>query len=657
VSPGSPPDDAAEEEHMRSTTAAGARPRLGTGARALIAALLLVAPTLLTAGGAKAADDLVLKVGTDQKLETLNPWFSVTVADYEIFQVQYELLVGFDNALAPTPAFADRWDVSADKMTHTFHIRDGMKWSDGEPATCEDARYTYQLVLDGAQTDAGSLGSGYLDAYLFNAGIKSVACSTGGSLVVTTEFPTTLLLQAYVPILPKHIWSKYSLDQIGNDTADGFFVNEPVVVGSGPYVAVEWKSGEFIRMARNPNYWGTPGVPKEIIFQQFSDSGTMVEALKSGELDYVRGTGADSFDALKSEANIATAEGYSNGYTYLSFNTRGNTNGYHASTSALADLAFRDALGFAINRQELVDKILNGHGVAGTTHVPPYHVKWHVGPAKPRNFDIAEANRRLDAAGYAKNAAGKRLDKEGKVITLRLTWPDSEDHSADAQFIAGWFDQIGIGVDAFVTEENTLYEDLAGPESGGEANWDFYMWGWTGDPDPMSLLSFFTTDQIEPAINDPFYSDARYDELFKLQQRAVDEASRHNYIAEMQQRFYDAAAYHILYNDSELHAWRTDKFAGWVNQPPDTGTPLFGYGYSGYMALTDASAVPTPGPTAAATASASGGTATPAPTQAPGGSDAGAISTPVLIGGVVVIVVLVGGFLLLRRRGAAQEEE
>ena len=87
----------------------------------------------------------------------------------------------------------------------------------------------------------------------------------------------------------------------------------------------------------------------------------------------------------------------------------------------------------------------------------------------------------------------------------------------------------------------------------------------------MSLLSFFTTDQIAAAINDPFYSDPRYDELFGLQQRATDETQRKAYIAEMQQLFYDAAAYHILYNDSELHAYRTDTFAGWTNQPPDWG--------------------------------------------------------------------------------------
>jgi peptide/nickel transport system substrate-binding protein len=643
---------------MRSSLTAGTR-RRGShpAARTTLAALLLVAPMVLTAGGASAADDLTLRVATDQKLETLNPWHSITVADYEIFQVQYELLVSFDANLKPAPGFADTWESSDDRMTHTFHVRSGMKWSDGQPATCEDARWTYQFVLDVVNGETGYVGSGYLEPYLTNAGLKAVSCN-GPNLVVTTEFPTTLITQAYVPILPKHVWSQYTEDQIGNAEAEGFFTNEPPVVGSGPYVAVEWKAGEFIRMARNDNYWGPRGVPDQIIFQTFATEESMVQALRNGEVDYVRGTGANQFDALKTEPNIRLSEGYANGYTYLSFNTRAVHPGYNGSTSALEDQKFRDALGFAINRQELIDKVLNGHGVVGTTHIPPYHVNWHVEPANPRTFDIAQANTKLDAAGYAKGTDGIRVDKEGKPINLRLTWPDSEDHSADAQFIKGWFEQIGIGVDAFVTEEGKLLDDLLGPDydTGYTADWDFYMWGWTGDPDPMSLLSFFTEDQIAAGINDCFYVDPRYDELFGLQQRATDEAQRKANIAEMQQLFYDAACYHILYYDSELHAQRTDKFTGWVNQPPDTGTPLFGYGYPGYMSLLDASAVPTPGPTTAATAG-SGTPATPAPSAGPDTGNSGSSSTPLLVGGAIVIVVIVGGILLMRRRSPKVEEE
>jgi peptide/nickel transport system substrate-binding protein len=631
------------------------RSRMAAHARPLLAALLLLAPALIGPGGAHAQNPLVLKVGTDQKLETMNPWYAITVADYEIFQVQYELLVGFDINLDPAPGFADSWESDVGGTVHRFHIREGMKWSDGQPATCADAEYTYNLVLAAVNSEAGYIGSGYLEPYLTNAGLKSATCTDAQNLIVRTDFSTTLLTQAYVPIIPKHIWSKYTLAQIGDDTAKGFFDNKPPVVGSGPYVAVEWDPGSFIRMQRNPNYWGTPGVPDEVLFQTFSGADTMVQALKSGELDYVHQTGADAFDALKTEPNVRTSEGFANGYTMLSFNTRATQKGYHGSTSALEDQAFRDALGYAIDRQTLVQRVLSGHGVPGTTHVPPYQSNWHVEPDHPRNFSIDEANRRLDAAGYAKNANGKRLDKQGKPIVLRLTWPNSEDHSADAQFIRGWWEQLGIGVEASVTEEGALIDELYGPPAGGPANWDTYIWGWVGDPDPTSLLSLFTTDQIEAGVNDSFYSDARYDELFDLQKKELDETKRKAYIAEMQQRYYDAATYHVLYYDSVLDAQRTDKFTGWTNQPPDKGQPLFGYGYPGYMTLKDASAVPTPGPTTAASAGASGGPgASPTTTPTSSGGD----STPLLIGAaIVLIVVLGGGVWLMRRRATPTEVE
>lgn len=633
------------------------RSRLGVRLTRFIAVAALAAAGLVPGVVSAGTDELVLNVGTDQKLRVLNPWFSITVADYEIFQIQYELLVSFDINLGPAPGFADQWSSSEDGMTHTFRIREGMLWSDGQPATCEDARWTFQFVLDVVASARGYVGSGYLEPYLTNTGLDEVSCD-GNTLVAHTEHPSTLLTQAYIPILPKHIWSQYSMDQIGRRNEPGHFANDQFpVVGSGPYVATSWEKGSFIRMSRNPNYWGEPGVPDALLFQTFANTDTMVQALRSGELDYVGGLLADQFDALATEANIRTAEGYSNGYTYLSFNTRATREGYNGSTSALEDPAFRDALGYAIDRQALVDGALNGHGVAGSTHVPPYHVKWHVEPDTPRTFNLDEANSRLDAAGYPRGADGRRVDNERKPIELRLTWPDSEEVAPTAaQFIEGWFEQIGIGVDPFVTEEAKLLDDLLGPPAGGSADWDFYIWGWVGDPDPTSLLSLFTTDQIKAGINDCFYSDPEYDALFDEQLRATNEAERLAVVDEMQQLFYDAACYHVLYYDSVLHAMRTDKFTNWTNQPPVGGTPIFGYGYPGYLSVQDASAVPSPGPTVTAAPGATAAPATPAPTGAPTGGT-GDDSTPLLIGGLLVIAIVVIGFLLMRRRAPSVEEE
>src|SRR6185295_11523045 len=97
---------------------------------------------------AAAADPLILRVGTDQTFSGLNPWQAAYVLDYEVFTLNYDLLVGYDENLGYTEGFATSWTTSADGKETTFKIRPGMKWSDGEPANADDVKYTYQLVLD-----------------------------------------------------------------------------------------------------------------------------------------------------------------------------------------------------------------------------------------------------------------------------------------------------------------------------------------------------------------------------------------------------------------------------------------------------------------------------------------------------------------------------
>ncbi len=631
----------------------------GRAARFAAALALVVSTMLPAAGTASAADgDKVLRVGTDQKLQVLNPFESVTVADFEVFTLNYDLLVNFGPSIEPVPGFAKTWTQSTDGKTWTFKIQPGLKWSDGQPATSEDARWTYQTILDGVASERGYLGEGYLEAYLTDAGLSKVEAPDPETLVLTTDFPNSVILQAYVPILPKHIWSKYSLAQIGDPEAKGFFKNEPAVVGTGPYQAVEWKPGEFIKFSRNPNYWGTQkGFEDDIILTQFASPDTMVQALKTGELDYVRHILPDQFNALKNEPNIKTVAGVANGYSELSFNTGGNKKGYGGSTSALSDVAFRDALGYAIDHDKLVQATLGGYGTPGTTIIPPYQSRWHVEPAKPRKFDIEEAKRRLDAAGYKLDANNKRLDKDGKVINLRLTWPDSEaQDSSVAQFLVEWFGQLGITVTAAVTEEGKLTDDVTGPPS-GPADYDIYMWGWTGDPDPNSLLKFFQTSEIGSS-SDSYYSNPHYDELFTQQRAEPDPDKRKALLAEMQNLVYDEAPYHILYYDAELHAYRTDKFAGWVNQPPQDGTPLFGYGSGGYNLLTDAKAQPSAAPSQDAAAASAGSGSTPSSAPAEGAPASSSSSTVPLILGIAALVAIIAvGLVVLRgRRGTAEEE-
>jgi peptide/nickel transport system substrate-binding protein len=638
---------------MRSTTRARYGRVLATVG--LLGALLLPGAAPATA----ATGDGVLTVGTDQEFSGLNPWLATYVLDYEVFTLNYDLLVGYGQNLEFTEGFATSWETSADGKTTTFKIRPGMQWSDGQPATAEDARFTYQLVLDAINEEV-TLGSGYIDGYLATANLAAVSAPDPETLVVETSTPTSLLLPAYVPILPKHIWEQYSLDQVGNAEATGFFANDAPVVGTGPYQAVEFVPGQFMRFERNPNYWGNQGAAEEIVLQHFESGETMVAALRNGEIDYARGIAADAFDALEGDPEITTVEGFANGYSYLTFNGYPQAiEGGGASTRAVADPAFRDALGWAVDLDVLVDRVLAGHGTPGTSVMPPFHTNWYVPPAPDvqRRFDLATADQKLTAAGYAKDSAGKRLDKEGQPITLRMTWPASEPELATAaQFIVEWWGELGIGVEAGVTEDDTLLIDLTPPEADppGKADFDTYMWGWVGDVDPTSLLQPFITDEIGGS-SDTFWSNARYDELFVQQGQTLDPAERKAMLQEMQEIFYRELPNIPIYYDSELHAYREDNFTNWQRQPPDTGTPLFGLGPIGYTLLTAAGATePSPSasgaaaPSAGASPSADGGTGAPASSN----------NTALLLAAAAVVgVVIVGGLLLRQRRSGGAEEE
>jgi peptide/nickel transport system substrate-binding protein len=379
----------------------------------------------------------------------------------------------------------------------------------------------------------------------------------------------------------------------------------------------------------------------------------MVQALKAGDLQYAHGVNAAQFKALQTETNIATTVGSANGWTQLAFNTYGTgtdktIKGGGPSTKALLDPAFRDALGYAVDKPTLLDRVLGGYGDLGTTMVPPAIPAFHVEPDTPRHFDIELAKTKLLTAGYPLDPAGKRLDKEGKAIVLRLYMPDSdENYPKAAEFIKDWWGQLGVEVQTGVYDSDTLVDILLPPEGGGKAKYDVELWGWAGNPDPNGLVSVFKCDEIGN-LSESNWCNAEFDSMYEEESKLSGEA-RKTVLAKMQNLVYDQAVYDILYYDSNLDAWRTDVFAGWRNSP-DNGTPLFTYGTLGYSLLSDATAVPTPGPTLAATAGSSAGPATPAPSAVPGGTSGSGDSTVLIIGLAGVVVIVIGALWYMNRR-------
>jgi peptide/nickel transport system substrate-binding protein len=245
-----------------------------------------------------------------------------------------------------------------------------------------------------------------------------------------------------------------------------------------------------------------------------------------------------------------------------------------------------------------------------------------------------------------------------------------ENYPKAAAFIKDWYGQLGIKLTTTVMDSDALTQLLLPPEGGGTAKYDIELWGWSGNPDPNALLQIFRCDAIG-GTSDSLYCNKDYDKLYDQQLKLGGDA-RKAVLAQMQNLIYDQAPYDILYYDSNLAAYRTDKFAGWQNMPPN-GTPLFSYGTLNYTLLTDATkAAPSTGPSAApgaasgapgsasAAPGAAGSPATGGASQAPAdtSSTSSSSNTLLIVGAVVLVVAVVAGlFFANRRRGGAAEEE
>ena len=633
-------------------------PLRGRAARAL-AAFALVFSAILPAAAAPvaAADPVVLTVGTTQDLDASNPFNTALVSGYEVFQMTYDLLTEFDEDTHPAPGYADTWVRAPDKVT--FHIRDGMQFSDGTPATSKDVCFSWGLAMEAIKNDA-NIGYGYLDPNIKDAGVTKIECPDASTFVTYTTDQSDRIFQVYMPILPEHIWSKFNYKTIADQKFNG------PLVGTGPYTLVEWKTGQFARFVRNTHYWGNKGFQDEVVIRFFPDqTDVMVQALKSGELDYAHDVNPDQFKALGADKAYTAVAGKANGWSQLAFNTYGTGTGKTIkdggpSTQALLDPAFRDALGYAVDHQALVDRVLGGYGDVGTTMVPPVLSDWHVEPDHPRSFSIDVAKQKLDAAGYPLNSAGKRLDKQGKPIVLRLMHPNSNDsYGKSAQFVKEWYGQLGIDVNVQSLDSDTL-TNLILPPPDGKADYDIELWGWTGNPDPNGLTIVFRCDQIDN-LSDSQYCNPEYDKLYDDNSKQSGQ-ERHDTLAKMQNLIYDQAPYDILYYDSNLDVYRNDRFAGWQNMPAN-GTPLFTYSDLNYTLLTDATIQPSPSPSPAASAPA-GASGAPGASAAPSAGpqtgqtgSSGSNTTPLLILAALVILVVVGGLLWNRRRRTASVED
>lgn len=600
--------------------------RKWTAGLAVLGLLLLAGVSGQPAQAAEGEEQpKIVRVGATQAMDSMNPFLAVRLVSTSIHRWMYGFLTVPDaKTLQPSPDLAESWTTSPDGLTWTFKIRTA-QWSDGKPITAEDAAWTFNKMLtdDGAKTANGPAVENF----------ASVTAS-GQDLTIKLKSPQASMLDNPVPIMPKHVWE--NVPDIAKHEAEVY----PAVT-SGPYIAVEHKKDQFVKLKANPTYWrGAPKIDElQVIF--YDNPAASVVGLKKGDIDLIGRLSPPDFEALKGDENLVQWNKQGRRATYLQINhgaTTSDNKPIGDGHPALKDPKVRQALHTAIDKQKLVDEVQNGLAKpANGSIIPPMYKDffWEASGDKLVSFDLAKANQILDQAGYRKGADGIRTMPDGsKKLQFRFSiHTDAPIEEKLAEYLTGWLKDIGITLTTKRLDSSKFTE-----ETGTTALFDIAISGWSVNPDPEEVLATHLcsrrpTASGEGGGTESFYCDPQFEKLYQEQLKELDRPKRAEIIKQMTERLYTDAPVIALYYPNDLEGYRKDRIAK-ITPIPETDGIL--YGGSGYWPFYTVEAVSKDGE------------------AADSGSNTGVI---VGVAGGVLVLALAGLLLARRRKGVADERE
>jgi peptide/nickel transport system substrate-binding protein len=590
--------------------------------RALVALAFAWVLVAAVPAAAQESGKTALKIGQAQDPQTLSPYIDQDEEDFRVWSINYDLLVNFSpKDLSPVPGIAKSWTISPDKKTITFKLFEGHKWSDGQPITSKDVKYSFETFAP---------NSLLFGSYVEN--ISRIDTPDDLTVVIHTKRPDARIVGGlFVYILPEHVWGKVPVKKL-----TGSYRPKMPLVGSGPYVVSEFQHGRLIRMTRNPNYTGKRPAFDEVQWIKYGNSDAVDRALTLGEIDLIPELEASSYARMGKTKDIKAIKAPSVSFTQLAFNLCSRKICPDAKYNpAVQDRTVRQAIAYAIDRDRINQIGARGTAFPGHGLLPDTYKAFYSKPAQDYPLDTDKANQMLDAAGWKKGSDGIRA-KGGQKLSFDLfVRSESRENIQDARLVREMTKPIGVDFKVQIVSVDKLTEITTRKVKGKMApDFDTFIWGWGGDPyDPGLLLNLLTTKAIGGS-SDSFYSNPEYDKLYDQQTGEFDQAKRKAVVQQMIALSQRDLPYIVLTVDPTLQAYRTDKLAGVKGQCPEPDGDIT-CDQVGYAAI--ASMKP---------ASAGGGG---------GSSDSGSNGLMIVLILVAAAIVIGAVVMIVRRRRASRE--
>lgn len=475
------------------------RSRIAVGAVALGATTALLAACTGGGGDTDNGDSATsANLYLYQKPVMFNPLAPGQGAEQLTMTLVYDSLFNVGPDFEPVPRIAESWDVSEDATSYTFHLRDGLEWSDGEPLTADDVVFTYNLIADPDVASAKAAPFAGVEGYQeFQDGsadtLEGVIAEDDQTVTVSLSEPTPGFLAQFgsgYGILPEHVLGDVEPSAIMEDE----FFKLPTV-SSGPYVMKEFNVDQDIVLEANPSYWSEVGI--DTLYLQMLTSDVATAQLATGETDLVQISPQD-LDTVEGLDGVNVTSAPSPGFLRLLVNFE-----------KFDDERIRQALLYAIDRQGIIDGILGGHGqVINSTIMTPWAIPDDL---EPYDFDPDKAKSLLEEAGYD-------FSEE-----LKLSWiPGTADRDAAVEVVLENLKAIGVNA---VANQIDSANQLGMIEN---AEYDLMVsGGGTYTPDPTVSAEALMCDRVFPdGGNTSLFCDEELDTLLKKGAVTADEDER-----------------------------------------------------------------------------------------------------------------------------------